>query len=83
MAVSAGAVWALNADDQTLTRIDLASRAERTYGTDGIPVDLAAGDGSVWVVNAPERARAERLPGRADRLPGTDVGRLGLTRRPR
>ena len=51
LAVSAGAVWALNADDQTLTRIDLASRAERTYGTDGIPVDIAAGDGSLWVVN--------------------------------
>jgi len=57
VAVGAGAVWALNADDQTLTRIDPVRRAEHAYGTDGIPVDLAAGDGSVWVVNG-ARARA-------------------------
>jgi YVTN family beta-propeller protein len=51
LAVGAGAVWALNADDQTLTRVDLGSHTEHAYGTDGIPVDLAVGDRSVWVVN--------------------------------
>ena len=51
MAVGAGAVWALNADDQTITRIDLKTHALRTFGTGGIPVDLAAGDGSLWVGN--------------------------------
>jgi hypothetical protein len=39
--VGAGAVWVLNADDHTVTRIDLASHTEPTYGTNGIPLDLA------------------------------------------
>ena len=52
VAVTRGAVWALNSDDQTVTRIDLVSHAQRTYGTGGIPVDLTVGDGSLWVVNA-------------------------------
>ena len=51
VAVGAGAVWALNADDQTITRIDPKTHAVRTFGTGGIPVDLAAGDGSLWVGN--------------------------------
>ena len=37
LAVSAGAVWALNSDDQTVTRIDLSSHIERTYGTGRYP----------------------------------------------
>jgi DNA-binding SARP family transcriptional activator len=63
VAVAGGAVWALNADDQTLTRIDLASRAERTYGTGGIPVDMTAGNGSLWVVNAPTVHAPAPYPG--------------------
>lgn len=63
VAVSAGAVWALNSDDQTVTRIDLSSHLERTYGTAGIPVDLAAGDGSVWVVNAATTSAPTAYPG--------------------
>ena len=60
LAVGAGAVWALNADDETVTRIDLRSHGERTFGTGGIPVDLAAGDGSLWVVNG-TRTRASAV----------------------
>ncbi len=63
LAVSGGAVWALNADDQTVTRIDLSSHVERQIGTDGIPVDLAAGDGSVWVVNAAGTSAPTPFPG--------------------
>jgi hypothetical protein len=65
LAVSGGAVWALNADDQTVTRIDLSSHVERPIGTDGIPVDLAAGDGSVWVVNAAGTSAPTAFPGAA------------------
>ena len=61
LAVAAGALWVLNADDQTVTRIDLTSHAERTYGTDGTPLDLAAGDGSLWVVNGARVPKA-RVP---------------------
>ncbi len=58
-------MWALNADDQTVTRIDLSSHVERPYGTGGIPVDLAAGDGSVWVVNAASTRAPTAFPGAA------------------
>ena len=63
LAVSGGAVWALNADDQTVTRLDLSSHVERQIGTGGIPVDLAAGDGSVWVVNAAGTSAPTPFPG--------------------
>ena len=51
VAVGAGAAWTANADDETVTRIDLVSHAERTYGTKGIPLDLAVGDGSLWILD--------------------------------
>jgi YVTN family beta-propeller protein len=77
LAVSAGAVWALNADDQTVTRIDLSSHLARPYGTGGIPVDLAAGDGSVWVVNAPSTRAPTAAPGALTPFPEpTSVVRL-------
>jgi hypothetical protein len=51
VAVGAGAAWVLNADDETITRIDLATHVPQTFGTAGIPVGLATGDGSLWVAN--------------------------------
>ena len=80
LAVGAGAVWALNADDQTLTRVDPVRRAEHAYGTDGIPVDLAAGDGSVWVVNGARARAASVFPGAPIAYPEpTSVSRLDPT----
>jgi DNA-binding SARP family transcriptional activator/ABC-type branched-subunit amino acid transport system substrate-binding protein len=77
LAVSGGAVWALNADDQTVTRIDPSSHLARTYGTGGIPVDLAAGDGSVWVVNAASTRAPTAFPGAPTPFPEpTSVARL-------
>src|SRR3954471_18507922 len=51
IAAGEGAVWVLNADDQTVTRIDPETRAVRTFGTGGVPTDLAAGEGALWVGN--------------------------------
>jgi DNA-binding SARP family transcriptional activator/ABC-type branched-subunit amino acid transport system substrate-binding protein len=51
VAVGAGAVWALNSDSGTVTRIDLRSHVEQEFGTGGVPTDLAAGDGALWVGN--------------------------------
>jgi DNA-binding SARP family transcriptional activator/ABC-type branched-subunit amino acid transport system substrate-binding protein len=51
VAVGVGAAWVLNADDETVTRIDLGTRAQQTFGTAGIPVGLATGDGSLWIAN--------------------------------
>ena len=51
IAVGAGAVWVVNADDQTVVRIDPKSRkVAKTIGGLGTNVsDVATGFGSVWV----------------------------------
>jgi ABC-type branched-subunit amino acid transport system substrate-binding protein len=46
-----GAVWALSADDQTITRIDRKSKAQKTFSIGTTPTDLAVGEGAVWVGN--------------------------------
>ncbi len=47
------AVWVLNADDQTVSRIDPDTRRiTKTFSTGQTPTDLAAGAGAVWVGNA-------------------------------
>jgi YVTN family beta-propeller protein len=54
----AGAVWAANLDDSTLSRINPKTReVERTIAMqDVFPSDLAAGEGAVWVANGPDNA---------------------------
>src|SRR4051794_8838419 len=49
VAMAGGAVWALNADDRTIARIDPASGKVRTVGVGATPTDLAADDGGAWV----------------------------------
>jgi branched-chain amino acid transport system substrate-binding protein len=57
VAVGEGAVWVLNADDQTVSRIDPETRqVDKTFGTGQTPTDIAVGEGAVWVGNAPARA---------------------------
>ena len=51
VAVAAGAVWVLNGDDRTVSRIDLATRAVRTVAVGGTPTDLTVANGAVWVVD--------------------------------
>jgi branched-chain amino acid transport system substrate-binding protein len=48
----------LNADDQTITRVDERTRAVKTFGSGGVPTDLAAGAGALWVGNG-RRTRAQ------------------------
>ena len=52
-AVSAGegAVWAIDLDGQTVSRVNPESREVSTFGTGATPTDLAAGAGAVWVAN--------------------------------
>jgi YVTN family beta-propeller protein len=61
VAVGEGAIWALNADDQTISRIDPETRAVETFGTGSTPMDLAVGQGGVWVANG-EKASASTGP---------------------
>ena len=51
VAVGAGAVWVLNGDDRTVSRVDLATRSVRTIAIGGNPTDLTVGNGALWVVN--------------------------------
>jgi DNA-binding SARP family transcriptional activator len=51
IAAGQGAVWTLNADDRTISRIDPATRTQRTFGIGAPPTDLAAGEGALWVGN--------------------------------
>jgi branched-chain amino acid transport system substrate-binding protein len=52
IAVGEGAVWVLNADDRTISKIDLETRqVVKTFGTGGVTTDLAVGEGGVWVGN--------------------------------
>jgi DNA-binding SARP family transcriptional activator/ABC-type branched-subunit amino acid transport system substrate-binding protein/DNA-binding beta-propeller fold protein YncE len=51
-----GSAWTLNAGDQTISRIDLATqRVVRTFGASSTPTDVAAGYGSLWVLDAESR----------------------------
>jgi branched-chain amino acid transport system substrate-binding protein len=52
--VGAGSVWVLNANTQTVTRIDPRARgitATIPIGVERGPLRLAAGDGAAWVAN--------------------------------
>jgi YVTN family beta-propeller protein len=59
VAVGEGAVWVLNADDQTVSRIDPRTKEVRTLGMGATPTDLAAGRGSVWIGNGGKLGRAQ------------------------
>jgi YVTN family beta-propeller protein len=59
VAVGGGAVWVLNADDQTISRVDASTKGVRTLAIGATPTDLAAGAGGVWVGNGGKLARAQ------------------------
>jgi branched-chain amino acid transport system substrate-binding protein len=52
IAVGEDAVWVLNADDRTISKVDPDTRQiVKTFGTGGTTTDLAVGEGAVWVGN--------------------------------
>ncbi len=54
LAVDPAAVWVLNADDQTISRIDRKTKVQKAFSIGTTPTDLAVGEGSVWVGNGTE-----------------------------
>jgi DNA-binding SARP family transcriptional activator/ABC-type branched-subunit amino acid transport system substrate-binding protein len=59
IAVGEGSIWAIDADDQTISRIDPRTHTrERTFSTASTPTDIAVGAGAVWVGNAFRGARS-------------------------
>ena len=68
IAVGEGAVWVLNADDRTISKIDPQTKEVETFGTGGTTTDLAVGEGAVWVGNGAQgRALATSPPRPASR----------------
>jgi DNA-binding SARP family transcriptional activator/DNA-binding beta-propeller fold protein YncE len=61
VAFGAGAVWALNADDETIARIDPQTQRVRTVGIASTPTDLAAGRGLLWVASGVSSFGADHL----------------------
>jgi DNA-binding SARP family transcriptional activator/ABC-type branched-subunit amino acid transport system substrate-binding protein/DNA-binding beta-propeller fold protein YncE len=59
VAVGEGAVWVVDADDRTVSRIDPDSHDVSTFGTGSTPTDIAVGEGSVWVGDGEELASAQ------------------------
>jgi DNA-binding SARP family transcriptional activator/ABC-type branched-subunit amino acid transport system substrate-binding protein/streptogramin lyase len=75
-AISAGedGVWALDADGQTISRIDPGSGAVSTFGVGLTPIDLESGAGSLWV------KAGQRVPGRQAAGPiGTALAQVDPT----
>ena len=73
LAVGVGSVWVVDADDRTLTQVDLATKAvRRIFNTASTPTDVATGVGAVWLANADSRAPGapdgSLLPVSVDRL---------------
>ena len=53
VAIGEGSVWVIDADDKTISQIDLETReVVRTFSTSSTPTDIAVGAGAVWVGNA-------------------------------
>jgi branched-chain amino acid transport system substrate-binding protein len=57
IAAGEDAVWVLNADDRTISKLDPETKRIRSFGTGGTPTDLAVGEGGVWVGNGAEDRR--------------------------
>ncbi|HET6624688.1 MAG TPA: ABC transporter substrate-binding protein [Gaiellaceae bacterium] len=84
IAIGEGAVWVLNADDRTISKIDPETKSVRTFGTGGTPTDLAVGAGAVWVGSGEESGHAignvfTRRVSRLDPQSMTPTGTATLT----
>ena len=54
VAIGGGSAWIVDADDGTITEVDLETRkAVRTFSTGTVPVDIAVQGQTVWIANAP------------------------------
>ncbi len=78
VAADAAAVWVLNADDATITRVDLGKGGSETFGAGGVPTDLAAGAGAVWIANG-RRQEAQFVGAVADQVSRVDPQTHALT----
>jgi DNA-binding SARP family transcriptional activator/streptogramin lyase len=52
LATGGNAVWVVNSDERTVSRIEPGTRSVRTVSTGTGPTDIAVGSGSAWVTNS-------------------------------
>jgi DNA-binding SARP family transcriptional activator/ABC-type branched-subunit amino acid transport system substrate-binding protein len=57
VSIGAGAAWTVDADDRTVTRVDLRTGARRTVRVATVPIDVAASAEGVWVVTSAQEHR--------------------------
>jgi YVTN family beta-propeller protein len=79
VATGRGAVWVLNANEETISEVDPRRRVVvKTFGSGRSPIALAVGDGALWVA-AQARALVRIDPGTylstTVRVPGTGLSR--------
>ena len=60
-----GVVWALNADDRTVSQVDLKTKTVRTFATGTTPIDLAARGEELWLAQAAPAGRTDEYLGAA------------------
>jgi ABC-type branched-subunit amino acid transport system substrate-binding protein/DNA-binding beta-propeller fold protein YncE len=78
VAVGEGAVWALNNEERTVSRIDPETgKVTRTFETPGVPSELAAGAGALWVGTAGGRGSTNATVSVSQMDPGS--GRVRRT----
>ncbi len=80
VAVGEGAVWVLNADDQTISRVDPKSMLAKPFGIGTTPVGVAAGAGAVWIGNGtPSSIVPTPVLTSVSRVDPTTLGEQGKT----
>jgi YVTN family beta-propeller protein len=83
LAVDENAVWALNADDQTISRIDRKTKLQKTFSVGTTPTDLAVGEGAVWIGNGVASPSSPRpILSSVSRVDSDTFGVLTTTRLP-
>lgn len=83
LVTAAGVAWSLNADDRTISRIDLQSGRVRTVSPGATPVDLTVGGGWLWVsVVTSAGSRPGTFTATLERLDETTLAVSGRIRLP-
>jgi DNA-binding SARP family transcriptional activator len=79
VAIGEGAAWVANANDETVTRIDLKTYRTETVGVASPPADIVVSNGSVWVAMlSPVLVRVHAGSVRVAGTVPADPGRFGF-----
>jgi len=74
VATGEGGAWVVDADEQTVSRIDADDHAVTTFGTGSTPTDVAIGEGAVWVGSAGRVTGAQSAAAVATAVARVDPG---------